>query len=885
MASPPNACAAPEPGHPPTQQQPVPGALDVPTVLEFLKLARPDGGPLMLLHIPATNGPPVARTFNIRPWCEGAVGWEGHADALLDWVAQYTAEGHGVYWLPNETSLTSKKPKKEDMTRALFTWADCDPDISQYGTYDAARAHLLNQHALYLQRIATFVIDSGNGLQALFRLRASLDLPEGLAQYEWLNSALGVALRGDRATFNADRVLRVPGTWNWPTPTKLKKGYPDKPRLSRILSSTGDRIFGLDELARIAEVDECPPAQAPNGAHAPATANGSVPPNGHGTTYAPLTTAMSTVVSAEAVRRFDALLNANRRVARRWAGDTTGLSDASGSGFDMSMYKMLATCGFGHGDIVAIMLPWQHGSIAGRAQGDRYWTRMRDKTVAACSANSTASGDINDYHGNHADSAGAEPVPLDAHTDDARKTGVVGMDNPVEAAIDRLNSIHAYVLVGGSGVVMKKHTDGPPDFLHMSAFHGYYANQLVPVQTKNKDGSVTERMVPASKLWMSARRRRTYDGVEFSPGSERPGYYNLWQGFSVEPFANMGVFRSGLRCRRLLSHIKNNVCEGDRAVFHYFIRWCADLIQRPNEKSGIAVSISGRKGTGKSKVIESLSALLGPHAITISQRDQLTGRFNAHHAQALLVCGEEAFWAGDKQAEGALKNMVTNPMIALEKKGVDIAVIRSPARYLFVGNAEWLFPATDDERRLFALTCGEAHRKDFPYFRAIDDQLYGCGKEGHAPGQASYGLRAWLTFLMRVDLTGFEIRNVPDTKGLKVQRAATLEPHEQFLLDCVNGQEICGLKWGDHDLTVNKRALYESFIERQRARGRANLVSESAFGKTVRKVFGWGKTQPHGQPRQWVISPWPAAVDALRVNLGVDIDPDSQAEYDRLKDR
>lgn len=371
------------------------GVIDTPTVLNFLKLARPDGGALTLMHIPAAGGPPVVRTFQIEPWSERAGDRDVHADDLLGWVAKHNAMGHNIYWLPNDTALRDKKPKKEHMTRALFCWADCDPDIAKFGSYDAARAHLLDQHSLYLERVASVVIDSGNGLQALFRLSEPLDLPDGLAQYEWLNRALGSALFGDRTTFNADRVLRVPGTWNWPTPTKLKKGYPAEPHLSRILSSTCDRVFGLDELARIADVDERPPAPGPNAAHAAAIANGSVPPNVH------VQPDLQAPVIADADRRFNTLLHADDRLAQRWAGDTTGLTDTSGSGLDMSMYGKLTRGGFGHEDVVNIMTPWPHGSVQGRAQGDRYWSRMRDKTQVARTGNGAIpeSPPLSDYAG------------------------------------------------------------------------------------------------------------------------------------------------------------------------------------------------------------------------------------------------------------------------------------------------------------------------------------------------------------------------------------------------------------------------------------------------------------------------------------------------------
>ena len=44
-------------------------------------------------------------------------------------------------------------------------------------------------------------------------------------------------------------------------------------------------------------------------------------------------------------------------------------------------------------------------------------------------------------------------------------------------------------------------------------------------------------------------------------------------------------------------------------------------------------------------------ALYGPHFIQISQASHLTGHFNSHLKDKLLVYADEAFWAGDKKAE------------------------------------------------------------------------------------------------------------------------------------------------------------------------------------------------------------------------------------------
>ena len=55
-----------------------------------------------------------------------------------------------------------------------------------------------------------------------------------------------------------------------------------------------------------------------------------------------------------------------------------------------------------------------------------------------------------------------------------------------------------------------------------------------------------------------------------------------------------------------------------------------------------------------------VGALFPAHHVTVAQPSELTGNFNAHLQNALLIQVEEGFWAGDKSAEGTPKNLVTS---------------------------------------------------------------------------------------------------------------------------------------------------------------------------------------------------------------------------------
>ena len=86
----------------------------------------------------------------------------------------------------------------------------------------------------------SIVVDSGNGLQAIWRLEREFEIPQlppgpynparkariekNVAPIEQRNKALASRVGAPAGTHNVDRLLRLPGTVNWPNEAKARKG-------------------------------------------------------------------------------------------------------------------------------------------------------------------------------------------------------------------------------------------------------------------------------------------------------------------------------------------------------------------------------------------------------------------------------------------------------------------------------------------------------------------------------------------------------------------------------------------------------------------------------------------------------------------------------------
>ncbi len=92
------------------------------------------------------------------------------------------------------------------------------------------------------------------------------------------------------------------------------------------------------------------------------------------------------------------------------------------------------------------------------------------------------------------------------------------------------------------------------------------------------------------------------------------------------------------------------------------------MLQHPRERLGVALVLRGKQGAGKTKPCEVFGSLIPSHYFLVDSARYLTGTFNAHMASCLLLQADEAVWAGDKQAEGRLKGLVTSTEQMVESK-------------------------------------------------------------------------------------------------------------------------------------------------------------------------------------------------------------------------
>jgi len=436
-------------------------------------------------------------------------------------------------------------------------------------------------------------------------------------------------------------------------------------------------------------------------------------------------------------------------------------------------------------------------------------------------------------------------------------------------AVDRINRRHGVVLVGGKAVILRESLDaqGRPDIALMSqaAFELWFANEKV---------QVNGAMISIAPIWLNSPKRQQYRGICFAPeglkeddgSGETAPWYNLWKGFAYQPDKDAGKFNIWL------DHLKMNVAQGNSEHYEWLLDWFAHMFQKPTERIGTSLVFRGEQGTGKTIVGKTVGKLLGLHYMLIDSPHYLTGNFNAHMKAVILLQADEGFWAGNKEAEGRLKGLITSDYQMIEAKNVDAVAMRNLIRLMISSNNDWVVPAGMGERRFAVFDMGEGVMQNREYFAEMEEQL------------EAGGYAALLHFFLTREIKG-NPAVIPKTAALLEQKIESLNHEAAYWFEALRrGSPFDGAsKW----LTeIPKHRMYKAYIAHAELVGVKRRAIETRFGQQLGKfVPDLKDTRPYvailddqgvevGKRREWcwVVPDLRTCREAFEKKLGQSVD-------------
>lgn len=215
--------------------------MDADSVIKFLDfISRSD---TVLLCAIEVDGPVRTDAFLIRDKA-----------AIRKWLSAHSKRNlyYHVNPVPHPREDEKGRPQKAlktDVPEVHFFHIDIDPPEGKRGDEEwiAATIDRLNNFRLP----PSAIVYSGNGVQALWALDTPIKIngekeADEAARYNW---ELARLLDGDGPTRDISRVLRLPGSTNYPTKKKREKGYPVSQ--SRIVSLHPDRTYAPSQFDKI----------------------------------------------------------------------------------------------------------------------------------------------------------------------------------------------------------------------------------------------------------------------------------------------------------------------------------------------------------------------------------------------------------------------------------------------------------------------------------------------------------------------------------------------------------------------------------------------------------------------------------------------------------
>ncbi|MDT3680819.1 MAG: DUF5906 domain-containing protein [Burkholderiaceae bacterium] len=330
--------------------------------------------------------------------------------------------------------------------------------------------------------------------------------------------------------------------------------------------------------------------------------------------------------------------------------------------------------------------------------------------------------------------------------------------------------------------------------------------------------------------WLSSPMRGVQRGLGFDPEGGRfmsDGARNTWSGLAVEPWG------SPVTTKDIRPWLDVFEWMAGATPPKYALDWLAHKVQRPNVKMKSSLLFwSAEQGTGKGLTFEPLLRIFGPHGLHMNGR-HLTGNFNHLLADRLFVLADELGRSDIRMDSDALKYLVTETDIRIERKYQDARICKSLIDTVFLSNHANAVYIDRSDRRFFVWRASNAKLPE-PLREAL---VHWMEKES--------GCEKLLRWLLDRPLDGFDpFAKPPETEAWIEMVEANFSDLERWLHEAVAnngaatvfGREVVKAEELAHDFRCGRVATSTTAVTRSLAKlgfdVRRKVKLES--GRTVR---------------------------------------------------
>ena len=352
---------------------------------------------------------------------------------------------------------------------------------------------------------------------------------------------------------------------------------------------------------------------------------------------------------------------------------------------------------------------------------------------------------------------------------------------------------------------------------------------------------VEYRDLPLIKMIDAYRIKNPYSKVVFTPYSAK----SLNRGAAIDKSKYKTFNMFGGFCnnydpdfvvdRKLLApifEVISNLCNDNEEYLTYFIKWLAHIVQHPNTKTDVIVSIKSEQGAGKTTFFNWFgAAVLGnQYYASVSDMGKITGQFNTIIAGKLLVAVEEAdTFEGNYTVVNKLKDLCTNTKQTIEYKCQNAIVIDDYVNYAILTNRERSVRVESGDRRYFCLEALRKYEPGDPFWTMLG-QLYAN------PASSEH----FFHYLMGVPVHKTDLLKIPNTETRVELIQHNARPIVEYGLSLYREKffDDDGVRNDVNEILLLADDVYQGCCDVLRDRGRPITVNKSSLGKELKEYYG-----------------------------------------------
>ncbi len=313
-------------------------------------------------------------------------------------------------------------------------------------------------------------------------------------------------------------------------------------------------------------------------------------------------------------------------------------------------------------------------------------------------------------------------------------------------------------------------------------------------------------------LYIQNINKNIYSSFAFNPNLNLVSdKYNLFRGFKYDDTKiNFDITKISI----FLEHVKY-LCRDHEETAEYFLNWMAHIIQKPDQKTEIAIVLfSHVEGIGKNILWDIYAKIMTGYNAKFRDTDALTDKFNSDMMAKLFVIGDEIKARATEIAD-ELKDIITRKEENIEFKGKDKFLMNDYKNYAFTTNNENVFKITKSDRRYFMIEAPE-EKREIAYYNKLASLL----NDDEALKHLHY-------YLKNRNISKFNTRNIVVTEYKQRLIMEHLPAYYKFFLEKRHYEEQ----------KYEIKELYDDIISYARNNKMQSTFTETFMSRQFKKIL------------------------------------------------